>query len=389
MRAVIASRIYAPEPSAASFRLEALAHSLRDHGVDVEVLTSTYPGASDSNEQGFSVRRARVLRDKSGYVRGYGQYLSFDIPLFFRLLSTKRPDVVICEPPPTTGFVVRFVCALRRIPYVAYAPDLWSDAMESLQVSGVIRSAVRCLERSVYRGSALALSVLPEISNRLAKWMPASRVVTVGNGIDTTGYSVSGPAHSTGKPYLLYAGTASEFQGASIFVEAFALVAEKRKDLSLVFLGQGSEFELIRERARKVGAGRVAVLDRVPSAEAAEWLRGATATLVSIKPGLGYEFARPTKIYASVACGTPVIFAGNGAGRELVEENKLGWVADFTPEAIAQSILAAVETPVAAPRRDKLAAWARENASLSGVANRAVEAILDMLSARAAKKSSR
>ncbi|MEN9751816.1 MAG: hypothetical protein RLZZ600_863 [Actinomycetota bacterium] len=382
MRAVIASRIYAPEPSAASFRLEALAKAFAARGAEVEVLTSTYPGAVETSEGGITVRRSRVLRDKTGYVRGYAQYLSFDIPLFFRLLTCKRPDVVICEPPPTTGIVVRVACALRRIPYVAYAPDLWSDALESMQVPGVIRSAVRALERSVYSGAKLALSVLPEISNRLEKWMPAARIETVGNGIDTTGYSVTGAAHSTGKPYLLYAGTASEFQGASIFVEAFALVANQRKDISLVFLGQGSEFDVIRERAREIGAGRIAVLDRVPSAEAAEWLRGATATLVSIKPGLGYEFARPTKIYASVACGTPVIFAGLGAGRELVEDNKLGWVADYAPEAIAQSILAAVDAPSAGPRRTALAQWARDNASLAGVADRAVDAILSVVDAR-------
>jgi glycosyltransferase involved in cell wall biosynthesis len=185
-----------------------------------------------------------------------------------------------------------------------------------------------------------------------------------------------------GKPYLLYAGTASEFQGASIFVDAFALVAKKRKDLSMVFLGQGSEFDHIRARASEVGSDRVAVLDRVPSSEAAQWLRGATATLVSIKPGMGYDFARPTKIYASVACGTPVIFAGVGAGRELVEENNLGWTSDFTAEAIADCILAATEASVSAPRKDKLAKWAQKNASLSGVANRAVEAIFHALNGR-------
>jgi glycosyltransferase involved in cell wall biosynthesis len=379
MRAVIASRIYAPEPSAASFRLEALAKAFASRGIDVEVLTTTYPGALDTNEGRITVRRSRVFRDKAGYVRGYAQYLSFDIPLFFRLLMCKRPDVVICEPPPTTGIVVRVTCALRRIPYVAYAPDLWSDAMESMQVPGVIRAGVRALERSVYAGAKLALSVLPEISHRLEKWMPTSRIATVGNGIDTAEYSANGHAHSMDNAYLLYAGTASEFQGASIFVEAFALVAKQRKGISLVFLGQGSEFEEIRERAQEIGAGRVAVLDRVPAAEAAQWLRGATATLVSIKPGLGYEFALPTKIYASVACGTPVIFAGEGAGRELVEENNLGWAADYEPHAIATSMLAAVDARSAASNRAKLADWARENASLDRVGNRAVDAIVDVL----------
>src|SRR3546814_10831501 len=36
------------------------------------------------------VRRARVLRDAAGYVRGYLQYMSFDIPLAVRLLLARR-----------------------------------------------------------------------------------------------------------------------------------------------------------------------------------------------------------------------------------------------------------------------------------------------------------
>lgn len=382
MRAVIASRIYAPEPSAASFRLEALARALSSRGWDVEVFTSTYPGAQATAEGAVQIRRASVLRDRAGYVRGYVQYLSFDVPLFFRLLFARRSDVVICEPPPTTGFVVRMVCWMRRTPYVAYAPDLWSDAMESMSTPGFVRKAVRALEAAVYRGSALALSVLPEISQRLSGWMPASRVITVGNGIDTDGYSVEGPTQSKMQPYLLYAGTASEFQGASIFVEAFARIAAHQPKLSLVFIGQGSEFEMIRAEAEKLVPGRIQVLDRVPSSEAASWIRGATATLVSIKPGLGYDFARPTKIYASVACGTPVIFAGVGAGRELVSRNALGWTADFTPEAIAASMTEATGHSATASRRTTLAKWARDNASLSAVASRAVDAIESMLASR-------
>lgn len=88
MRVTIASRIFAPEPAAASFRLAALAAALADAGHDVTVLTSRLPrgmveAAPDAR---LTIRRAPVLRDRTGAVRGYVPYLSFDIPLFFRLL---------------------------------------------------------------------------------------------------------------------------------------------------------------------------------------------------------------------------------------------------------------------------------------------------------------
>src|SRR5699024_11005696 len=154
LRVTLVSRIFLPEPSAASFRLAALVRALADDGARVDVLT-TSPGpgveqvhgaaggggpgdagrsstgpAGDAPCDGMParVRRAPVLRDATGYVRGYLPYLSFDVPLLWRLLRTRRPDVVLVEPPPTTGAVVRAVCTVRRLPYVYYAADVWSDA---------------------------------------------------------------------------------------------------------------------------------------------------------------------------------------------------------------------------------------------------------------------
>src|SRR5699024_7919711 len=137
-------RIFLPEPSAASFRLAALVRALADDGARVDVLTVSPPAGVEPGDGAPSaalparVRRAPVLRDGSGYVRGYLPYLSFDLPLVWRLLRTRRPAVVVAEPPPTTGVVVRLVCALRGIPYVYYAADVWSDASASTGAPGVV-----------------------------------------------------------------------------------------------------------------------------------------------------------------------------------------------------------------------------------------------------------
>ena len=81
----------------------------------------------------------------------------------------------------------------------------------------------------------------------------------------------------------------------------------------------------------------------VPPAEAARWISGASGALVSIVPGQGYDFAKPTKIYAAAACGTPVLFAGVGASQQLVEDNKLGLVAEYTPESVAAQMIAMLD----------------------------------------------
>ena len=129
MRVVLASRLFVPEVAAAAFRLRALTDALAGAGHEVTVLTTRAPeAAGPPPETGARVLRRPVLRDRSGSVRGYLQYASFDVPLAFRLLL-RRMDAVVCEPPPSTGVVVAAVCALRRVPFFYYAADIWSDAL--------------------------------------------------------------------------------------------------------------------------------------------------------------------------------------------------------------------------------------------------------------------
>ncbi|HEU4756328.1 MAG TPA: glycosyltransferase, partial [Agromyces sp.] len=150
MRVTIATRIYAPEAAAASFRLSALASALSDEQHEVTVLTARVPAslrdaarATDAADPGIRVRRAPVLRDASGQIRGYLQYLSFDAPLLLRLLFGRRPDAIVVEPPPTTGTVARLVATLRRTPYVYYAADVWSDGAQSIGAPRAVLSLLR------------------------------------------------------------------------------------------------------------------------------------------------------------------------------------------------------------------------------------------------------
>ena len=78
---LVISRIHMPESSAASFRLRAVERALVAAGARVRVLTTAPPsGASGDDDPGVEVSRWPALRDKSGYLRGYLPYMSFDVP---------------------------------------------------------------------------------------------------------------------------------------------------------------------------------------------------------------------------------------------------------------------------------------------------------------------
>ena len=373
----IATRLFTPEVGAAAFRQRVLADSFQALGAHVDVLT-TVPPTGDIDDGGLHVSRWPALRDENGNIRGYVQYLSYDLPLALRLLLRRRPSLVVAEPPPTTGLVVRVASMLRRMPYAYYAADVWSDGAASVAAPRVLVSLLRRMESWVLRGAVLTLAVSEGVAERVALLgVPEDRILVVGNGVDTDVFTTEGEREDLGDPYFAYTGTMSEWQGADVFVRALKAVRETHPTARFVVLGQGSELPALKRLAEDLVPGAVDFRGVVPPAESAKVLRGAVGALVSIKPGLGYDFAKPTKIYAATGCGTPVVFAGEGAGRALVSEEELGWAPGYEDEAVAQALREALDAAAAGRvDRDRLAGWTREHASLSSAARHAAEATL-------------
>ena len=373
-RALLATRIFAPEPAAASFRLAALVRALSEKA-EVTILTVTEPSrAATRMPSTVKIRRWPVLRDRTGYMRGYLPYASFDVPLALRLLLAPRPHVVVVEPPPTTGVVVRAVCAIRRVPYVYNAADVWSDAAESTGSPGIVVRLLRVLERWAVRGASAVLSVSDGVSERVRE-LGATNVVTVGNGVDTEVFTPDGGRRGEGH-FLLYAGTASEWQGAEVFVRAMPRVLEEITDAKLVFLGQGSSWPTLQIEAERLDPGAVTFLPVAPPSTSAEWLRGASGALVSLKPGQGYDFAIPTKVFAALASGTPVVYAGPGPAAELIDRNAMGWACAYDVGAVADAMISALRTSHVWGEPQRLAAWVEEHRSLAAVAQRSTEVVL-------------
>lgn len=378
MHVVIATRIFAPEPGAASLRLSALADGLARRGHAVTVITTRAPlHGRPETLPAVEIRRWPVLRDAAGTVRGYLPYLSFDVPLVLRLLAVRRPDVVMAEPPPTTGLAALLAAALLRIPYVYYAGDVLADAAAAASAPSAIVAILRRLERLVWRSARLVLSVSSGVANRMAELGVSNNVVTVGAGVEVRRFGVAGARHSIGRPYFLYAGTASEVHGATIFVEAFRHVLASRPDAALVFAGNGSDWVELQSLASSLPEGAVLLVPRMSTEAIASWFRGAVAALASVRPGAGYDFAFPTKLYAATASGTPVIFAGIGPGADFVSAATVdvGSAVAFEAEAIAAAMLARLEAPARADERAEIARWAAEAVSVAASVTSAVEAL--------------
>lgn len=384
MRVTIATRIFHPEAAAAAFRLTALARALAESGHEVVVLTTRSPESSPSSPEVFGegsvrVRRSPALRDATGQIRGYVQYLSFDIPLFFRMLFGRSSDVVVVEPPPTTGMVVRVVCAIRRRPYVYYAADIWSDAAGATGAPGFVVRALRAAESAAMRRARTVIAVNEEVARRVRTLGGHDRVTVVRNGIDTTVFRPDGEIVATG-PIAVYAGTASEWQGAEVFIRALPLVRSTIPDARLVFIGQGSAWDELRSIAATEAGDAVEFIDTSPPAVAASWLRSARVGLASIRPGQNYEIALPTKVFASAACGTPVLFAGGGEGARFVRDERTGTAVAYDVDAVAVALTTMLAADPGPDARMELGRSMAQRVGIVGTA-RSASAVVESVAA--------
>ncbi|WP_380158112.1 glycosyltransferase family 4 protein [Kineococcus sp. R86509] len=372
----IATRTYPPDVGAAPFRLRALARALVEAGCDVEVVTTTAT-APETRDPGVATSRFPVLRDRDGAVRGYLQYLSFDVPLTARLLTGRRPDVVVHEPPPTTGVVTRITSALRRTPYVSYLPDVWSQGAVAAGAPRPVLRAVEFAEQAALRGAARVLAVTEGMAQQVVRGgVDPDTVRVVGNGVDV---DVFRPQESVAGPGLrvVYSGTMSEWQGAEVLLRGFVRFLGSNPDARLTMVGGGVDVPRLRALAADLAPHAVDLPGTVAPERAAELLAHADVALASLVPDTGYDLMSPTKIFAATACGTPVLFAGVGGGADLVREHDLGWVVGHSATAVADA-LREVTTPIP-PTRERLREWALEHGSLASAARRAAAAVLEVL----------
>lgn len=388
MLVTLATRTFTPEPTAAALRLGALARALAVGGDRVRVLTSRLAPsvARDARQSAGSdadpgegaglveVRRAPVLRDRTGAVRGYVSYMSFDLPLLVRLLTGPRPDVVVSEPPPTTGAAVRIACAAHRVPYVYYCADIVSDAAALAGVPSIVVRTVAGLESFALRGARRVIAVSDGVARR-ARDLGARDVAVVPNGVRVPDAVVTGTPEgfpTCDGPVFVYAGTVAQWLAPEVFVDAFERVRARLGDARLVFVGQGSGWEALAERSR--GVAGVDMIPAVSAEEADRWMARATATLASLRPG-GYDYAYPTKILASLAQGTPVIYAGPGQAARDIAEGELGVACNLDADEVAEAMVGLASGTAAWVGAEGARAWVSMHRSVEA-SSRAAAAVV-------------
>ncbi|WP_425257365.1 glycosyltransferase family 4 protein [Rubrivivax sp. RP6-9] len=172
--------------------------------------------------------------------------------------------------------------------------------------------------------------------------MDADRLHVMRNGVDAQRFRPLPMAQAratlglAGDPVLLGVGNLYEHKGQRLVVEAFARLAQRRPQATLLLVGDGPDRELLRQSAVRLGLGdRVRLVGTVPNTDLAAWYSAADVMVLgSSREGW------PNVLLEAMACGTPVVASAVGGIPEVVASAEVGRV---VAERTAAAFEAAIE----------------------------------------------
>ncbi|MBF0673463.1 MAG: glycosyltransferase [Salinibacterium sp.] len=346
---LIVAHQYWPEPGPASQRLGALAKALMDAGWGVDVVTSSpaqTPGlAASTGPHGERIRHSPKSDAKGASPRRAFELLRFALAVV-RLSKGRTYSAVVTDPPPTAAWAASRVARNTSADFVYFLCDTWSGATKdsSSMLSKLAHGPVKWLEDRLLANSRLTVAVTEGL-REIAADAGADNILLAPNGADLSIYTREGEQWSSAavpRPYFLYAGNAGVLQGAEVFVDAAELLWSEGRDFGLVFMGSGADMAHIRERVAP-HKGRLVVLEPQPVAVVAAALRGAAASLVSLRPYPSSVHARPTKAMVALSAGCPIVYAGEGSFAAELAAADVGFVSDWSTDGVRKSMAAALE----------------------------------------------
>lgn len=371
---LILTQYYSPESGAPQVRLANFARELRRVGVSVRILTAMpnypvgrifdgYRGRLRQTEmvEGIPVERIWLYAasGRSSWKRLLN-YLSFSVAVLPFLILRPKPDLVFVEAQPLSlAFPALLLRWLRGVPYVYNAPDLQVEiAAENnwIRSDRTLRLA-RAIERVLMRQAVSVCTVTHRFIDHFEKQrgVPRGRISFLPNGADV---DVLRPlpqdrafasAMQTGdRKVFTYAGTHAHYHGLDVIVEAARRLSD-RDDIVILMVGRGPE----RQRLMHAAAGLKNVLFRDSPFEEMPRLMSITyASLAVIRDIPAAHKMRLSKAVPPLACGVPVIYAGNGEAADLIRRAGCGVVvAPESPAALAEAIRRLADDPA---QRDEM-----------------------------------
>jgi colanic acid biosynthesis glycosyl transferase WcaI len=364
MRVLIVSHYFHPEPIPKTFDL---ATELTARGHEVAVITGFPHYPSGELYDGWRLKLLMRQRDLPfPVVRTFqypyhgrsvlgriANYVSFMLSAPLGALFTPRCDVLyVWHPPLTVGVAAWIIAWWKRVPFVYDVQDIWPESavLTGMLKDGLLVRLISRLERFVYRRATHLICVTEGAKrNLVSKGVPAEKISVLPHWIDERAFVLEQPDVARAdvrrrfgwddRFVVMFAGNVGLMQKLDTVIEAAVLLRDDEQ-LQLVIVGDGADRKRLQTlAAEKDVLHRLQFVDRQPASDMPALMAGADALLVHLVKSELSEWVLPSKTFAYLASGRPIIMAMQGAAADLVAEAGAGVIVE--PEnatALAEAI---------------------------------------------------
>ncbi|MBM3157815.1 MAG: glycosyltransferase family 4 protein [Chloroflexi bacterium] len=366
MNILLISLWYYPEPVG---KPHDLAVELVKRGYRVTVITGfpnypsghLYPGyrtrlAKRETIDGVNViRLAHVIDRSRSAFRRLMSYTSFSLTAMIGgSLLVERPDLIWTYQIGLPGIGISL---MKRAPWIHEVQDLWPDwgRTTTKGLNGWLNTVLAAQERFIYR-RATVLTTISEGFKRvlMSRAVPEHKIELIPNWANDQDFLPTQRDPDLGareglvdRINIIYGGNIGTAQGLGVVLDAASLLQDLPQ-VQFVIIGDGIERESLSARAEKLGISNVRFLGSRPPEQTARYFAFADLLFLHLARDPHYEITVPSKTYAYMASGRPILAAASGVVADLIQETGAGIVCrPDDPAAIAKAVRDFLSLPAA------------------------------------------
>ena len=336
MKILVFSEVFWPE----DFMINDLVREWVKMGHEVEVVTQypSYPqsyvfeGYQNNDYQtedweGVKIHRYPFVegyRDsKLKKFRNYYSFVHGGKKVVDSLLGKYDCAFVSQTGPLTVAYPALYAKKKLGIPVNIWTYDIWPDAVYGYGIpkNVVTEAMLRWIIRKIYGGCDRIFITSKKFAGTIGRYSN-KECIYAPNWLRPVENIESAIRLRSGRFHFTFTGNVSRYQNLINTVEGFAKAELENAQLNIV--GDGSYLNEVKEAAMKAGAKNVVFHGRRPYNEMYDVMMQSNVLLLPLMSNEGIEKTEPLKLQSYLQAGKPIFGILNGAGRGIIEENKLG-----------------------------------------------------------------
>ncbi|MBU3090139.1 glycosyltransferase family 4 protein [Clostridium gasigenes] len=348
MKILVVTQYFWPE----EFRINDICEGLIEKGHEVEVLTGIpnypygkfYDGYSFLKKgkreyKGIKIKRVPIIpRGKDGFIKLALNYMSYTVSASIataRLLFNRYDRVFVFQLSPITLAIPGIIISkIKKIPSTIYIQDLWPESLYCIKEvsSEKVKSILDRLCMKIYNSFDNVLITSNGFKEKLIdRGMEKEKITYLPQWAEEFYRKENEYYNMELESEVLtvtFAGNIGKAQSVSTIIEA-AKLAKNNKKIKWQIIGDGSEFENIKDLVKKYSLEEtVYILGRKPAKDMPMYFSKANGLIVTLANEDILKATLPAKVQSYMASGKPIIAAISGEGNDVIKESCCGLVGE-------------------------------------------------------------